>query len=209
MTARVEAQRKSLEERKQELSELLKKRVRPLLIIIDDIDRLTAIEIQLIFRVVKANLDLPNVAYLLLFQRENVEKALQKISTVSGRDFLEKIVQAGFDIPVVERLRLERVLFSQLDVLIEDSGAGSTFDRKRWANIFIPGIRPYFETLRDVYRFLSTLRFHVGVLKGKASFEVNIVDLIAIEVLRMFEPEVYYELRNAEQELTGQRSYTG
>lgn len=202
-TARVEAQRKTLEERKQELSDLLKKRARPLLIILDDIDRLTAMEIQLIFRVVKANLDFPNVAYLLLFQRESVEEALKTISGVSGRDFLEKIVQAGFDIPVVEQQRLEKVLFSGLDGLLADSGAGSTFDRKRWENIFLAGLRPYFETLRDVYRFLSTLRFHVGVLNGKASFEVNIVDLIAIEVLRTFEPEVYYELRNAKGELTG------
>lgn len=203
LTARVEAQRKTLEERKKEISDLLKQRIRPLLIIIDDIDRLTATEIQLIFRLVKANLDLPNVAYLLLFQRESVEEALKKISTVSGRDFLEKIVQAGFDIPAVERKRLEKVLFTGLDGLIANGGIGSTFDRKRWENIFIPGLRPYFESLRDVYRFLSTLRFHVGVLKGQASFEVNVVDLIALEVIRTFEPEVYYALRVAKDELTG------
>ncbi|PHR29300.1 MAG: NTPase, partial [Desulfotalea sp.] len=50
------------------------------------------------------------------------------------------------------------------------------------------------DNLRDVYRFTSTLSFYFSLLSGKTAFEVNPVDLIAIECLRIFEPEVYGEI---------------
>jgi predicted KAP-like P-loop ATPase len=50
-----------------------------------------------VFQLVKANADFPNLVYLLLFQRDIVEKNLEKVTSGSGKDFLEKIVQVGFD----------------------------------------------------------------------------------------------------------------
>jgi predicted KAP-like P-loop ATPase len=129
MAARADAQRRTLEERKQELSGLLKKNDHPILVVIDNIDRLIAMEIQLIFRVVKANLDLSKVSYLLLFQRDIVEGALTEVSSSpSGRNFLDKIVQAGFDMPAVEPQRLQQVLFTELNKIFRQPGEGSGQD---------------------------------------------------------------------------------
>src|SRR5205823_5756119 len=155
----------------------------------------------LLFQLVKANADFPNLIYLLLFPRDIVEKSLEAIAPISGKEFLEKIVQVGFDIPRVERVRLEKVLFAGLDELLEDRAVGQRFNQQRWDNIFISGLRPYFETLRDVHRFLATLAFHVALFRNSTSFEVNPIDLIALEVLRVFEPEVYHRLPEAKSVL--------
>ena len=179
---------------KKELSKMLKSFKKPILIVMDDVDRLTAIEIKLLFQLVKANADFPNMIYLLLFQRDIVENSLVDISPITGRGFLEKIVQVGFDIPKIERTRLEKVLFSGLDELLVGKSIEQRFDQHRWGNIFIPGLGPYFETLRDVHRFLATLSFHVSLFRNTGSFEVNPIDLIALEVLRVFEPEVYHRI---------------
>ncbi|MBI4322937.1 MAG: hypothetical protein HY596_01530 [Candidatus Omnitrophica bacterium] len=204
--ARAEAYQKSLGEIKEELSELLRQGKRPLLVVMDDIDRLDAHEIRLLFQVVKANADLPRLIYLLLFQRDIVEKSLRRLAPISGRDFLRKIVQVEFDIPVVERPRLERVLLGRLDELLSGEEVGKNFDSRRWGNIYIPGLRPYFQSLRDVYRFLSTLEFHVGLFRTKnentRAFEVNPIDLIALEVLRVFEPDIYQRLPGVKEMLT-------
>ncbi|MBI2679927.1 MAG: hypothetical protein HYX25_02830 [Candidatus Solibacter usitatus] len=109
----------------------------------------------------------------------------------SGRAYLEKIVQLGFDIPAIERKRVHRMLFEGLDAQIADETVRKRFDQHRWGNIFVGGLQYYFETLRHVNRFLSTLSFQVSLFKGEGAFEVNPVDLIALEVLRTFEPEVY------------------
>jgi hypothetical protein len=91
-------QQQTLTEIKRELSDSLKKLESPILVVLDDIDRLTSEEIRLLFQLVKANADFPNVVYLLLFQRDIVERSLDSSPAISGQKFLEKIVQVGFDI---------------------------------------------------------------------------------------------------------------
>lgn len=201
------AYQRTLAEIKRELYDSLKALEKPILVVLDDIDRLTPEEIRLLFQLIKANADFPNLIYLLLFQREIVEHSLGSPPSINGHEFLEKIVQVGFNIPPIERTRLERVLTTGLDELLADERVGAHFDRKRWGNLFLGGLRPYFQTLRDVYRYLATLSFHVTMFRSKHSFEVNPVDIIAVEVLRVFEPDVYQRLFDAKAELTSLRSH--
>jgi predicted KAP-like P-loop ATPase len=194
----------NLNEIKRELSKMLKSLSKPILVVMDDVDRLSADEIKLLFQLVKANADFPNIIYLLLFQRDIVEKSLESISPLSGGDFLEKIIQVGFDIPKVERSRLEKVLLTKLDELLGEKVIEKRFNQHRWGNIYIPGLSYYFVTLRDVYRFLATISFHISLFRNEGSFEVNPIDLIALEVLRVFEPRVYHNLFEMKQILTNQ-----
>ncbi|MCP9450670.1 MAG: hypothetical protein NNA21_11500 [Nitrospira sp.] len=57
-----------------------------------------------------------------------------------------------------------------------------------------------------MYRYLASLSFHVSLFRSTAGFEVNLVDLIALEVLRVFEPAVYQRLPGAKRELTSSRA---
>lgn len=205
LSAQAEARDRNLTDVKQDLSNSLKALKEPILVVIDDVDRLSTDEIKLLFQLVKANADFPNLVYLLLFQRDIVEKSLETITSIVGREFLEKIVQVGFDIPRIERPRLEKVFFAGLEKLLGDETVRQRFNQQRWGNIFIPGLRPYFETLRDVHRFLATLSFHVALFRNSGSFEVNPIDLIALEVIRVFEPAVYHGLLEAKSVLTEQR----
>ena len=76
------------------------------------------------------------------------------------------------------------------------------FDSGRWGNIFHGSLNYYFDNLRSVYRYTSTLSFHFTLLKGKSAFEVNPVDSIAIECLRVFEPDVYKEIARSKEIFT-------
>ena len=187
---------------RQELTSLLSKRSSSLIVVMDDLDRLTSNQLRMVFQLVKANLEFPNVVFLLLFQRDLVEEKLTD-GKQSGRDYLEKIVQVPFDIPKIETTRLHSLLFSKLDYVIEqDKYASEMFDNDRWGNIFHGALYAYFDNLRNVYRFISTLSFHFSLLKGKSAFEVNPVDLIAIECLRVFEPEIYKEIARSKDIFT-------
>lgn len=194
----------SLSELKKDLSDTLAKLDRPILVVIDDLDRLSTSEIKLMFQLIKANADFPNMVYLLLFQRDIVEKSLNEIAPISGREFLEKIIQVGFDIPKIEWTQLQKILCNGLDRLLDDSSIIKLFDKRRWANIFISGLSPYFQNLRDVNRFLGTLSFQISIFQNEGCFEVNPIDLIALEVLRVFEPEVYHKIYNSKSILTRQ-----
>lgn len=192
--------RKSLAELKTEMRKSLAGLDRCILVVLDDIDRLTPEEIRLLFQLVKANADFPKMIYLLLFQRDIVERSLDP-EAISGSEFLEKIVQVGFDIPQIERTRLKNLLLDKLEALIHETDSFARFDRDRFRTLFSWGLWPYFSTLRDVYRFLNTLSFQFARFVTPQGFEANPVDLIALEVLRLFEPEVYKQIPYAKSAL--------
>ena len=78
----------------------LQKLKKPIIVILDDIDRLTTAEIRDMFKLVRLTANFPNIIYLLAFDRIRVEQALGE-QGMPGRDYLEKILQIGIDLPTV------------------------------------------------------------------------------------------------------------
>jgi predicted KAP-like P-loop ATPase len=200
--AGVDVGAKSLGEIKAEVAADLRKMDAPILAILDDLDRLTPAELLEVFQLIKANGDFPNLIYLVLCERTIVETNIAKALNVVGRDYLEKIVQVAFDVPMIDVSRVHQVLFERLDSLLSAEAVSARFSEKRWVNMFRSSIHSYFSTLRDVNRFISTLSFHVSALSVDDAFEVNPIDLIGIEVIRSFEPGVYKALQSSKGMLT-------
>jgi predicted KAP-like P-loop ATPase len=203
MTAKAEATRKGVDELRKELQKLLGALETNVLVVIDDVDRLTPEGIRMVFQLVKANADFPNLVYLLLFQRDTVEKALTGTGEFDGSQFLEKVVQVGIDIPKLSPSAIQESIESAISGILQDLPAQRRFDTERWGKLFFSAIRPYFRTLRDVKRFANTLSFHFELYKNGHSFDANPIDLIALEVLRQFEAPLYNELFSARALLTG------
>jgi predicted KAP-like P-loop ATPase len=197
---------KDLNETKAEVGKLLGHLKRPILVVVDDVDRLTPEEIRLTFQLIKANADFPNLVYLVLCQRDIVEASLERLTSGSGKDYLEKIVQVGFDVPQVERAKLQRVLFAKLDEVLANPAFSKNFNAHRWGNMFLSALAPFFGTLRDVYRFLSVFEVQIARMSPKGTLEVNPIDLISLEVLRVFEPRVYHLLPSNKEHLTKHRT---
>ena len=193
---------KSTNEIKQELAEDLKQLKTPILVVLDDLDRLTPQETIDVFQLVKANGDFPNLIYLILCDRIVIEANINEALKMPGREYLEKIVQVAFDVPMIDVTRVRKVLFNRLGSLVSGEVVSARFHKKRWANVFWAGLHVYFTTLRDVNRFLSTLAFQMSFFTADGILEVNPIDLIVIESLRLFEPEVYNALRSSKGLLT-------
>ncbi len=181
-----------LDELREELDARLRKLRGPLIVFVDDIDRLEAEQIRLVIRQVKANANLPNIVFVLLFQPGIVETALDAISGGEGVAYLEKIVQANFDLPAPSQEDVQRVFTNELQGLIGPLAIEANgFAQVRWGNVLLGGILPFLGTLRDTRRLLSSVAIHTPLHKGPKAFEVNIIDLLALETLRVFEPTVH------------------
>ncbi len=176
---------------KNELGKSLADLDKPILIVIDDIDRLQADEMQLIFRLVKSNLDFPNLVFLLVFQRDVVEASLTG-DALNGVEYLKKIVQVAFDVPEPPRATIERMLFDRIDDLRNSLGVtDDRFDTSEWLRAWNNGLSLFFDNLRDVYRYINSIGFSVGQLCAGGHIEVNLVDMLILEALRVFEHEVF------------------
>ena len=89
-----------------------------ILVVIDDIDRLSNEQIRLVFQLVNAVAGFPNTIYLLSFDKDIVSRALEDVQGCNGQEYLEKIIQVPFDVPPVDISRLYNVLFEKLDSII-------------------------------------------------------------------------------------------
>jgi predicted KAP-like P-loop ATPase len=191
---------KDVEKLKTEISTLLRSQPRHIVVMIDDIDRLTSEEIRQVFRAVKSVGDFPNVTYLLAFDKQVVVRSLGELQGGLGEDYLEKIVQVPFELPFVDRVSIRGLFFERVDRII--AGIDSTsFDQTYWGNVFLEGIDKFLESPRDVVRFTNALAVTFPAVMG----EVNPVDFIAIESLRIFSPEVYDTIRSNREMFTGGR----
>ncbi len=183
---------------KSEISKILRDAQTRILVIIDDIDRLTPEETRQLFTVIKALADFPNVVYLLAFDREVAAQAIEQQSGMPGERYLEKIIQVPFELPPVDRVALRAALFKRLDEILGDTPEG-LFDQSYWTNAFHDGIDPLIQVPRDVVRFTNTLAVTYPAVCG----EVNPVDFIALEALRVFLPSLYDIIRTNQDKFSG------
>jgi predicted KAP-like P-loop ATPase len=169
------------------------------LVLIDDIDRLTPEEALLVFSIIKSVGRLPNMIYLLVFDRELAEKAVKERYPSEGPHYLEKIIQASFEMPLPSRDDLSTSVLTQIEKL-----CGTITDRDqllRFMNVFYDAIFPYMITPRDLVRLSNAMSISWPMVAG----EVDIADYVSIEVLRLFEPQLFYEIRNNKNCLCGRQ----
>lgn len=185
----------TLDQVREDLETRLRELKHPLIVFVDDIDRLEPEQIREVLKQVKANANLPNIVFVLLFQPSIVEKALDPVANGDGRAFLEKIVQANFDLPAVPSTIVHTLFGEELTQLAgRYATEANGFSEARWGNAYISCIQPYIRNLRDTRRLLSSVAVHMPMHAADDVFEVNIVDFLLLEAIRVFEPDLHETL---------------
>lgn len=194
---------KSIFQLKDEIKKGLEGLDEKIVIIIDDIDRLTSEEIRELFRAIKAVADFPNIVYLLAYDEEIVIDALDdefhrpvhdspETKKRSGIKYLEKIVQFTVPVPVIGDNQLQS--YTQ-GIVFTDSLNDTNreiFEPTRWVETYYKGLRHFLSTPRSVIRLHNALELFYPSLKD----EVNVVDFICLEVIRENYPELYNLIKN-------------
>lgn len=176
-----------------ELCEEQKKRV---LVLIDDVDRLEKSEIHALFRLVKLTANFKNIAYILAFDKDIVAASLQdrypNSSGNAGEAFLEKIIQVPLHLPSIEKETLKEFCFKGVEEALSIAKISLTEQQKQeFRRDFIRAFNNSLTTPRQAKLYGNTLLFSLPILKG----EVNPVDLMLIEGIRVFCPPLYDTIR--------------
>ncbi|MDZ4820048.1 MAG: KAP family NTPase [Planctomycetota bacterium] len=171
---------------------------RRIVIVMDDIDRLTASEIAQLFMIVKAVADFPNTVYLLAFDHGVVCNAIQTQLGQDGASYLEKIVQIQIAVPPAGPISLHRMFYSQINSLIPTEENIDIIKKEFW-NLFYDGLSSFFTTPRSVKRLTNVLR----VLYPSIAGEVHWPDFFAMTALQVFAPETHAVIRDNYGRFTG------
>ncbi len=183
--------------------EALAKLDKPVVVIVDDIDRLSTAEIRDVFKLVRLTANFPNVIYLLAFDRSRVEQALSE-QGIPGRDYLEKILQIGIDLPTVPEHLMSSQICQAIDGALAKVENPGYFDQDRWSDVFAEIVRPLIRNMRDVRRYAAGIHGTVRDLGG----QIALVDVLALEAVRVFLPDVFTSIHSAIDGLTNTSKYS-
>ncbi|HLJ88870.1 MAG TPA: P-loop NTPase fold protein [Candidatus Angelobacter sp.] len=185
----------TLEEFKDKTEKILRKGGKRIVVLMDDIDRLETSEIQAVFRLIKLTASFDYVAYVLAFDEKVVAEALQeKYGTVSqsGQGFLEKIIQVPLHLPKIPLEVLLEFCHERVQEALSAAGVELTEEEEKSFRSGFAPIAMRLGTPRQCKRYANGVTFALGILKG----EVNAVDLLLIEAIRVFYPRVYEIVRS-------------
>jgi predicted KAP-like P-loop ATPase len=175
---------------KTQLNNLLKTIQHKIIIIIDNISRLEAKEINQILQIVKSMGDYANTIYLLSFDKTQVISAIDQIHKNEGEKYLEKLIQLPFDVPTISKQDLESLLLDRLQQLLVYVPHGS-WNNTYWGDIFYSSLKHFFHSARDITHYVNTLSFSYEHVRDV----VNPVDFFAITALEVFAQPVFYGIR--------------
>ena len=177
-----------LDKKFRKLAHALQRQPKRFLIVIDDIDRLTPDEAVAVFRLVKSVGRLPNLVYLLVFDRTLADAAVLARYPSEGPHFLEKIIQASFELPMPNPTDLHDAVLAGFENVC---GSPAEQHVVRFMNVFYDVVAPYIRTPRHVTRLMSAISVTWPAVKN----EVNQADFVALETLRLYEPKLYHAIR--------------
>lgn len=193
----------SLRELHRDVDRQLEKERSPILVVVDDVDRLHADELVMLFKLVRLLGQLPNLYYLLAFDEETVLNLLSQTEVAkddrnSGLDYLEKIVQIRIDLPLLHEVQARRMLDESLEALVSayEIEIGKD-DAYRLATTYDKYLSGYLVTPRAIRRFIAQVQAYWPLLRN----EVNFVDFLLLTFLRTRFPAVYSELPRHKAEL--------
>lgn len=193
----LQRRKEGIGQRRAKLEKALTCLTKPIVVVLDDVDRLSTSEIRDVFKLVRLTASFPHIIYIMAFDRFRVEKALAE-QGVLGRDYLEKILQVVFDLPAIPNSVLNQQILSAVEGALATIKTPGQFNDDVGLDVFMEIIRPLIRNMRDVRRYATAIQMSVGSLKG----QIALVDVLALEAVRVFLPEVFGHLNGAVAGLT-------
>jgi predicted KAP-like P-loop ATPase len=196
-TAEILDTEETLDDLKDNISEDLRDLEQQIVVLIDDIDRLTNEEILQMFRLIKSVADFPNIVYVLAFDEEVVSEALEsgERGVPDGREYLQKIVQLPQHVPLQAEGSLSTFSTNKLSEILDSN---AYYDEQRWQAVYFDSVEELIETPRDAIRLSNAVKTTYQTIGA----EVNFTDLVAIESIRIHNVEIYEKIQENEERLT-------
>lgn len=179
----------SLETAKETLEKTLKSIPKPIVIVVDDLDRLIGEEIMEVLRLMRNGASFPNLYFIAAYDKNYMVKTISEQNKVIMPDiYLEKIFQIEYTIPQFEKEVLRKVLFdSCCKFMVNENDVEDLKEAVYDSSGFRSFVMDELRNLRDVKRFSNALHTSYVHLAG----EVVLKDLMNITLLKVKYKEAF------------------
>lgn len=182
-------QDESLETIKGTLEKTLQSIPKPIVVVVDDLDRLIGEEIMEVLRLMRNGASFPNLYFIAAYDKNYIVKTISEQNKVIMPDaYLEKIFQVEYTIPQFEKEVLRNVLFESCrKFIVSDNDIKELKEAVYDSSVIKDFVIDELRNLRDVKRFSNALHTSYSHLKG----EIVLNDLMNITLLKIKYKEVY------------------
>nr|WP_311472280.1 P-loop NTPase fold protein [uncultured Porphyromonas sp.] len=181
----------SLYVKKKKLSDKLAELLKPVIVFIDDLDRLEREEIFEVLRLIRNTADLSNLIYVVAYDKAYVRQVLEQKNIGNALAYLEKIFPVEVCLPKVEKYLIWEVLHSDIAAQADSKEFASLLFKYINNNEDRGLILRILNTYRSAKRFARIYMLNTTYIKKELNLEIKRVDLFWLILLQVYDPKVY------------------
>lgn len=173
---------------KKDISIYLKSQNKIIVFIIDNIDRAESDNIIFLFKLIATIFDLPNLIYLLSYDKERVEEILKDTKKINPK-YLEKIIQREIYIPIIQQDQINNIYGVCFENILKKYGV-----KPDEIKTFIPTYKVICSEIDNLRNFKRLVNSAFPIVFANDN-KLNKSNFLAIEVIRFIEPGLYDMIR--------------
>ena len=166
----------------------------PIIITIDDVDRLQGKELMMVLKIIRDTADFPNVFYIVAADNIHLKRMLKSLNINNPDEYLKKFFNLEFQLPANEN-----VAFGKLLKMLE--GKYQDLKKKKKTSVWyiwqirkVAYVREAFPNMRDVYRFINS--YFLSIDSMQEVRQLNLFDLFLLTLIQTLNMEYYLQLRD-------------
>lgn len=190
-------ERDSLARRYESIRDMLQTINEPLLVQVDDVDRLQTEELLALLKLLRNAADFPNIIYLVAADKEAMSQMLETKGIMDADEYLKKFFNFELLFPIDD---------SYLSYLLREQVVG-TLTHYYGVRFSMPSVEKeflsaqyvqyVFQSPRDIYRYINLLTYTLDLFKRYGILdEVYVSDLLKLLLIQFISPMVYKILRD-------------
>lgn len=191
--------RQTVNEMKDEINRKIKSTGIKLLVIIDDLDRLSDKETAEMLMAIRCIADFENTFYLLAYDHSLLVQACDKIQKNFGEQYIGKIIQLPATLPSLTKRELKNYFLREL-INVDELQNLSFSQNERFQSLISDGLSESFRNPRDVIRFMNLFPIKLRNARG----ELDPIDLFCLTMIEVFGHDLFIHIKEKGFILTGQ-----
>jgi len=178
----------SQERRIEALVTRIEKTGRRVLVVLDDLDRMEAKELETVFKLLRGSDKLSNITFVCAFDPTEVALILKATRPMQDTNlYTEKFFPVGFPLPAIESSQLRQFFTTRLTRVLERSTLPYDDILKKADNEWESGLGLHFQNMRKIKLFFNTINRSLELI----AHEVNVWDFVRLQLIRDISPALY------------------
>lgn len=199
---------KDIAQKKKMIEEALEKIGKPVVVFVDDIDRLEGEEVFEVLKIIRNTASFSHLMYVVAYDKAHVVKQLSRLDVGNSSDYLEKIFQMEVQIPKPdEKMLMEELKSACRKMTVYTPSFNSLFDKLKDEDYHI--MMKVLVSYRKVTRFARQFSFNANfMMTNLADRTFELSDLLYLNLIEYHDSECYKKLWQKPEEMLVEREHS-